>query len=601
MTDPLQWNRGPGDGTVSIRVTSVRVLALAVTALVLIGALDALEGVGLAPPLVREVVGVVFLTFVPGTLLLLQFGYDGSLTSTVCYAFGLSISAVMAVGGVVSVLSPLVGFDSPLSLNAILVTWLLVSGVATWTARKQSFAITVDSGWLTRPIVPLLLFLVPLSILGSVFYHTSGNNIVLIGLLLGIAAIPILAAALGNESWYYPLAIWCLSLALLYHGRVPGVYTVTQPLPELTLAQLRWIPNAGSFGSLLANGVLFPTYAIVTDLPIGVEWNLVNPLLVSLLPVTLYEVFRRFVRPTEALVAVCLFVFSYPFYVLYPGAGRAATPVVFIALVGLAYSDSDLPPVARRALMLVFGAGIVVSHYGTAYVVLFSLLVGFVSFVGLSVLVRADIPSMLPDRYSAARSDGGESAGLLAGIPAVLSPAYLAFYSVFTLGWYIYTANSEKFVILPRKIIAAIEGVLYVEATGSTATSYTQNYAATTITVGKYFYVLLGLLMTIGIGAAALRLVVFHDESVELGYLAVAIGFFSMFVGSILPSGSGFAVARVMMIIFTFAVPFAVVGARELGAIPARIVGRLSGDASVLPDRSVSLTLLSVGVALFLC
>ena len=106
--------------------------------------------------------------------------------------------------------------------------------------------------------------------------------------------------------------------------------------------------------------------------------------------------------------------------------------------------------------------------------------------------------------------------------------------------------------------------------------------------------------MSIGIAAAALRLVVAREERVDLGFLALGIGFLGMFIGSALPSGAGFSVARVMMIIFTFSIPFAVVGARELGNLPLQLVERINGRVSFPWQAArVSLSALAVLAAVF--
>jgi uncharacterized membrane protein len=508
----------------------------------------------------------------------------------------------MIVGGVASVVMPVVGIERPLALRALVVTWLGLTGVAAVTG-SHTVTLRFEERRLADPKLPLVLLLPTTSILGSVYYEVTGNNVALVALLTVIALLPLLAVAVGDETWYFPLAVWTISLALLYHGRVPGYYTFTQPLPELTLEQLRWVPNYGNWGSLLANGVLFPVYAILTGLPIELEWNLVNTFLVSFLPVALYETFRRHFSARDALLSACLFAFAYPFYVLYPGAGRAATPVLFIALLGLAYSDDRLPAVVRQVFLLCFGVGVATTHYGTAYVVMFALAVGAVAFATLKAIVELDLPTRLP-YVQPARADGGATrVAPLSALerPSILHWRYIGFYSVFAMSWYLYTANSVKFLILPRKVVDAVYGVLYVQATGSAVSSLQQIYVAPTIVYAQYLYVVFGLLMAIGIGMTVLRLVVTHDEAVDAGYLAIGIGFFSMFLGSALPSGNGFAVARVMMIIFTFAIPFAVVGARELGGLPKSVVAAVSDRASFpwRPGR-VSWTALSVVIAFFL-
>ncbi|WP_336000329.1 DUF2206 domain-containing protein [Halorientalis halophila] len=589
-----------------VRFTGTNLLLVTVAFVGLINGISVVETYVWSVPLLRELLGIVFLTFVPGLIVLVVLGYpDESVATTACFAFGLSLISIMLVGAVASIVLPEVGIARVIELPVLSLSYI---GFAALGAAVSDGDITLvlERDQFVSPVTLGLLLLPFLSVLGSVYYHQTGTNSILLALVLVIALLPVCIVAFSDESWYFPLVIWCVSLALLYHGRVIQFYTFTQPLPQITMEQGRWIPNYGAgVGSLLANGVLFPSYAVVTGLPIEVEWNLVNPLLVSFLPVTLYEMFRRYFSPRAALLSVFIFVSSYSFYVLYPTAGRAATPVIFLALLGLAFSTDRLSPRTQHVSLLAFGFGIAVSHYGTAYVVMFALVVGAVAFKTLQLLFRFGISTTISEqvrRVAPAEWFGTSEADLDLETPSILRPSFIGFYAALAISWYLYTAKGAKFATLPRKVLDAMYGVLYTQVTGSAATSFQQSYQAQAITISKYLYVVFGLLMAIGIAATAIRLVVFRDQRVDPGFLAVGTGFFSMFIGSLLPSGNAFAVARVMMIIFVFAVPFAVVGVRELagaGRWFGRRIGRLSRWVP-WPSGSVAIHALAVLLAVFL-
>lgn len=566
-----------------VRFTGTNLLLLTVVFIGLINGMSVIETYVGSIPLIREIFGIVFLTFVPGLIVLVALGFpDESVATTACFAFGLSLIIVMLVGAVASIVLPEVGITRAIELDVLSLSYI---GFATIGAAvsDDDISLVLERNQFVNPVALGLLLLPLLSVLGSVYYDQTGINTILLVLVLVIALVPVFIVAFSGESWYFPLVIWCVSLALLYHGRVIQFYTFTQPLPQITMEQGRWIPNYGTgVGSLLANGVLFPSYAVVTGLPIEVEWNLVNPLLVSFLPVTLYEMFRRYFSPRAALLSVFIFVSSYSFYVLYPTAGRAATPVIFLALLGLAFSTERLSPRTRHVSLLAFGFGIAVSHYGTAYVVMFALIVGAVAFKTIQLLFRFEISTYISEQVRRVAPEewfGTSEEVLDLERPSILRPSFIGFYAALAISWYLYTAEGAKFATLPRKVLDAIYGVLYTQVTGSAATSFQQSYQAQAITISKYLYVVFGLLMAIGIASVAIRLVVFRDQSVNAGFLAVGTGFFSMFIGSLLPSGNAFAVARVMMIIFVFAVPYAVVGVQSMAAVAEWFVRRV-GDSS---------------------
>ena len=577
-------------GTVHVDLRRILAAMLGLQGLILL--FIGIGQTGLSLPIIRPVVAVLYLTFVPGLLLSLVLGFDNHpLTTLLVYSVGLSLMLVMATGAVLSLLYPL-AVAQPLS--SIPLTVALTGVVLALTAgvrhRRVNVELRIPIGDLLEPL-PLALLLLPfVSVFGTFLIDVYSTNIVLLWLLVLLSILPVAVAFRQDlESRWYALAVWVIALSLLYHGR-SDPFVVTQPLPIITLEQGRWIPNfVGGGGSLLPNGVLFPAYAILADVPLPIEWGVINPFLVSFLPLTLFEAFRRQVRVLKAFIATCIFMFSFPFYTLYPGAGRVATPVLFLALLSLVISDEQLSRTSATTMGLMFAAGTGVSHYGTAYVSMFALLVagGILWAIKTTDRIRGrnESLSVFGNRISL---DGRTN---VAQRSRVLTLPFLAFYTMFASAWYLYTANGVKFAILPRKIIDAIQGVLYTELSGGAANAATKAYGSQAIAISRYIYILIGALMTVGIALAILGRVSRQQKLVDDEYLAVAGGFLSMLGGSALPSGSGFAVARVMMIVFTFTAPFALLGLGEV-IKPLRAVYErfdlLNRSRAPISDRGVS-------------
>jgi len=571
------------DGRFRFRLTSKMLLLLSGVLLSGILAQVALQQFGLNVPLVRPVLAVLFLLFVPGAFAYLGFGAPNrSLATTLCYIYGLSLVSIMGIGALVSLLFPLIGIERPFSLSVLIAVSAILAVVMT-LRNRASMELTIQADNILSP-VPLFLLLLPLaSVLGTALYETAGNNLLLLALLAAVGLIPVVVALTSDGERYLALAVWSISVSLLYHGRIFSFFTITQPLPNAVIETGRWVPNFDvGLGSLLANGVLYPIFAIFSGLPMAVEWNLVNPFIVAMLPVALFEAYRRYISVRGAFFSVCIFMFAYSFYVLYPTGGRAATPVIFLGLLALAISDTELSQSMQKILVLLFGAGVAVTHYGTAYLVIFAFITASVAYVVLARLTRMNVPVKLA-RYL---SDGLAKRALLNASDravdiersAVLNPSFIGYYTAFALAWYLYTGLGGKFSPLPRKVLDGIRGVLYRETSGSAVNSFQQQYFAVSITLAKYLYVVFGLLMAFGIAVAVFKLVVQREQTVPIGQIALGIGFFAMFGGSALPSGNAFSVARVMMIIFTFAVPFVAVGLEELPSIAAWLRPSLDTD-----------------------
>ncbi|MFC7081414.1 DUF2206 domain-containing protein [Halorussus caseinilyticus] len=348
-------------------------------------------------------------------------------------------------------------------------------------------------------------------------------------------------------------------MALLYHNSLFGSSIGGPSGAAQTLETGVW---SASEESVLPNGVLFPAYTILTGLRLGITSSTVNPLLVSFLPVILFEGYREQVGDRAAFSSACLFMFSFPFYVLYPSAGRVATPVFFLALEGLVLSDSHIDLLRKRILGVLFGMGLAVSHYGTAYVAMVAFGTAFVTYLLLGVIDKARIPLSRGTALKRLRSVNVR-ATVRELTPRLLSPWFVTFYVAFVVEWYFYTSGGDKFAILPRKVLSVVNRFFEASASGTAGSAVSKEYGSTSVAISRQFYILIGALMGIGL-AATMVARVFRKDTVDVDdeFLALAVGFMSMLGASFFVVG--FNVARIMMIVFTFTAVFVVYG---LGSI----------------------------------
>lgn len=571
------------------------------------------------PSLVQLPVAVTYLTVVPGLLLSSLFGIDDRPFATkVVYVVGLSFIIVMAVGAAISLLYPLVGIKRPLSPISLTATLFLIvvalSGLV--VRRGASLTVAVPIRSLASPVPLALLSLPFVSILGTIYYHLRGSNVVLLAMLTVIALVPLVLVAANHSGEsdsfkWYTLTIWTVSLALVYHGEsLLPPYLGGVKAGQLTMVEEIWLPNAQGLGGVLPNVILYPTYAILSGVPLAAETVLVNPFLVSLLPVVLFELFRRQTSQLCAFLSCCIFMFSFPFYTLYPVGGRVASPVFFLALIGLALSDRELSPIVRSLLVLAFSSGIVVSHYGTAWVAMFAFFgtIGFFYAVKMWDQFRNTLDASMSNwrrklhhilnRAPSVPFRCWQQRNVLRTHNISPSLSFFGVYSVLSIAWYLYTSQGTKFIQLPIKIVDAIQGVLYLEFGGSAVNTAARQYGSQIVSVSRLLYILIGFLMIAGIAVTLYRRVIEDITNVNDGFLALGVGFSTILVGSMLPSGKGFAIARVMMIVFTFTLPFVLIGVNSLVSIIEVAVNRLEfGINSIWLTPS---TAFAVVLALFL-
>jgi septum site-determining protein MinD len=513
-------------------------------------------------PLVRPIVGGAYGMFLPGLLVALLLDLDRcTFTRLLVYSVGLSAVVLLAVGAVVSLAYPTIGLENPFREGTVVATLtVVVFGLsAASLARNQTRRVRVPIQGAFSPL-PLALLLVPfVSIFGITFQNITGNSAMLLGMLVALSVLPLANASDAVSSRWLSLAVWVTAAALLYHNSLFGPSIGGPSGSAATLESGVWEP---SDESVLPNGVLFPTYVLLTGMPLGIEVSTLNPLLVSFLPVILFEGYREQVGDRAGFASACLFMFSFPFYVLYPSAGRVATPVFFLALVGLVVSDPDVSRLRKRLLAMVFGMGLAVSHYGTAYVGMVAFAVALVTYAAFDVIDTLRSP-VLNREWRAMLDFDAIASSVRERRPDFLSLPLVLFYGVFVVEWYFYTSGGNKFAILPRKILSVVNRFFEASATGTAAGAVSKDYGSASIAMSRRLYIVVGALMGAGIAATALARIVREDGvDVDDEFLALGVGFMSMLGTSFFVVG--FNVARIMMIVFTFTAIYIVPGAGSI-------------------------------------
>lgn len=557
------------------------------------------SGVLTAPPV------VLALTFVPGTLAVFSLYDDVEVsTRTVLYALGLSLMSLLAMGFVANLGFPMIGVETPLFKFPLAVSVSLLVGGFAVAALKNSTTGTVSVRIpdVLSP-VPLSLALLPLlSILAVTYLNATGDNLPILLLLTVFAVVP-LFTALRIESRWHPYTVLFLALAVGYHKSFWKNFGFSGS-PGVIRAWLsgRWSPGVTEIHpystELLQNGVLFPTYARLSGITIITELEVVNPFLIAFIPVGVFVVARHYFSSKHGVLAASLFIFAHPFYIQYPTAGRAGTPVLFLSLFAVALSDDELSSTRASLLGLLFASGIVVTHYGTAYFVMVAILgalVGVLAVRSLDVVVNDRLEQPVPDGggstwkrvRSRVRSESSQS---------ILSWTLALYYAAGALGWYMYATQGRKFNVLPRHFVRSLSSLLGDElVSGRTGARLQRDYGSLSITLSKVMYILFGLLMGFGLLYVFYRWYVQRDRSfLDDHYVSLAGVMLALFGFTFVARTWGGG--RPMMITLTFTSAFAVLGAIALVRLLQFVDSEVIDQDSKL---SLSVPSVSAGTVLF--
>ena len=155
----------------------------------------ALDSVGFHVPIIRQLVGFIYLTLLPGVLILriLRLHHLG-VTKTLLFGTGLSLATLTFVGLLTNAILPYLGILAPLSLMPLLIVISAAVSVAALIcyARDKGFTTADSSGLHFSPRHVLVLFLIPfLAIFGTYAanYYQTGVLLLVTVVVIGIVAI----------------------------------------------------------------------------------------------------------------------------------------------------------------------------------------------------------------------------------------------------------------------------------------------------------------------------------------------------------------------------------------------------------------------------
>ena len=234
----------------------------------------------------------------------------------------------------------------------------------------------------------LFLIIVPIiSILGSTYSYYYKNSLFSFIMIIFIALIVLL---IGFKKFlspkFYPLAIFVVSISLLYHTWLMSPYLFGRDIfteyaiSKFVLNQSYWningLPQFSNFlypnsNSMLIISIFPPITAIIGNINLINVYKIIFPLIISLIPLGLYEIYKTGVNKQIAFLAVFLFIFM-GFYNVVLVSVKQSMAIFFIVLLILCLLKKNNLNIA--ILSVLFLVSIVTSHYGTTYLFMFILL-----------------------------------------------------------------------------------------------------------------------------------------------------------------------------------------------------------------------------------
>ena len=183
------------------------------------------------------------------------------------------------------------------------------------------------------------------------------------------------------------------------------------------------MPDASN--SVLSVTIFPAVYSRLMNLDLVWMFKAIYPIFFSIMPLVLYEAFRKQVGSRKAFLAAFLIVAFVGFSTIGVSIGKQIIAELFLALLILLLVSRGMGGMTRVALLIIFVAGMVVSHYSISYVCLAFFIIS------------------LPLIYKLYAMKGAKAS-------RILSVTFVTLFFVMAISWYMYTCGSSGFNVAVR-------------------------------------------------------------------------------------------------------------------------------------------------------
>lgn len=199
----------------------------------------------------------------------------------------------------------MIGISHPISCIPLFATWTIVLGLlcvgAYLTDKNYSYPNELKLAELLSPSVLLFILLPLLAIVGTQAVNYYNNNVILLALLalISLAAIVIISTKI-IPAHFYPLAVFSIALALLWHDSLISVHLTGWDIFDeyyyynQVLLNGFWdyaIPQ--TYNAMLSVTILPAVYTYFLNMPGETVFKTVYPILYALVPLALYTIYDK--------------------------------------------------------------------------------------------------------------------------------------------------------------------------------------------------------------------------------------------------------------------------------------------------------------------
>jgi uncharacterized membrane protein len=380
-------------------------------------ALDGLSFTGFDIWLLRAVINFISIALLPGLLILRIFSlhYLGK-GRTMLLALTLSIGITMFEGLILNLAGPYIGIQHPIAFGPVIIITQTVSAILlllSYFSDKSFVVLTHDHEDRRMPCLPqiLCLCLFPLmAILGPIVLNGYGNNIVQC-LFLASLALFVLFSPKWLPERLLPYSVLAVSLSLLLHTVLISNYVWGADinseiyLSQLVISQGHWNASiTADANASLSTAMIGPIISIALKIPLFWVYKFFYPVMFALVPLGLFDVYSKLRNNLMAYFGALYFTITYFYYTVLPAIPREEIADLFFVCLLIILLLKGVSLQKRAALAVFCMASLIVAHYGTAYILMFililSLMVSLICFRNETHVVQSGQKYMLVKTFS---------------------------------------------------------------------------------------------------------------------------------------------------------------------------------------------------------
>lgn len=307
------------------------------------------------------------------------------------YWVGLFLFGAMIYGLTLNFILPKLGIADPLSTRYIWPIYLLFTPFL-YKLIRSIYEWICDSQ--TPLFLKLMLIINPIiAALGAYHLNNTGDGqLTMISVVLICLTFVFTLFRKGLKGETLKLSLYSSALSLVLANSLRSHYLVGWDIHQeflvfrLTNAINFWNINTfkDAYNASLSITILPTLIHNLTGISQLTIFRFVYPLLIALIPTVVFLVGTRLVGKKIAYTGAFVFLLQAQFFSQLPAILRQGIAFIFFALLIDSLVRLDINQKYRNILILVFGTGMILSHYSTTYVALAVLLMAKIISIGIN-------------------------------------------------------------------------------------------------------------------------------------------------------------------------------------------------------------------------